>query len=64
MSKESVINPSIGAIIANDILITKLLSESTVALLSEVELRLIRFLKFGVITPLKRYIKIINIRPK
>jgi hypothetical protein len=64
ISEESLIKPRIGAITANDILITKLLKESTVALLSDVEFILIRFLSLGVIIPLNRYIKIINIKPK
>ena len=57
-------NPKIGAINANEILITKLLKERTVALLSEVEFIFIRFLKLGVIIPLIKYINTIKIKLK
>ena len=46
--------PKIGALIAKDILIIKLLIESTVALLLEVVASFIALRKIGVTNPLKR----------
>ena len=46
--------PSIGALIAKEILIIKLLIESTVARLLEVVFSLIELRKIGVTMPLKK----------
>ena len=49
----SAISPKIGAIIANEILSTKLLTDITVALIFDSVFRLIWFLSIGVTIPLK-----------
>ena len=57
------IYPRNGAVKANDNLIIKLLNDSTVALLSDVVLIFIRFLKCGVIIPLNKYTNAIKNKP-
>ena len=52
-----------GTVNENDNLIIKLLNESTVALLSDVVLIFIRFLKCGVIMPLNKYTNAIKNKP-
>ena len=49
----SAISPKIGAIIANEILSTKLLTDITVALMFDLVFRLIWFFSIGVTIPLK-----------
>ena len=49
----SAISPKIGAIIANEILSIKLLTDITVALIFDLVFRLIWFLSIGVTIPLK-----------